>query len=410
MFALDRDDPGHKRYLAGTHRSCDPAETVARVVPLMPALGITRLSDITRLDRVGVPVFMACRPNARSLSVFQGKGLSADAARASALMEALEFWHAERVTLPLRRCSERELRLVAPVVDTTRLARTTTCTYHEDRRILWVEGRDLLSEAPCWVPYDLVHTDYTLPHTYGCGDFAMSSNGLASGNHPLEALTHALCELVERDACTSWQEGHDYTTDRLALESVDHPEAAGVIARFRAAGLLLGVWDVTSDVGLPCFVAEIIEEDPDPTRRLHAARGEGCHLDRGVALLRALTEAAQGRLTLIAGSRDDLSREAYLKARSAAVLDQIHARLSTSAAGGPTFAGVPTRSHETHAEDVRFILGRLQERGLSQVIVVDLTHPGLRVPVLRVIVPGLEPGHDQPGYRPGPRAQRRGRA
>ena len=64
-------------------------------------MGITRLADVTGLDRIGVPVFQAIRPLSRSVSVSQGKGLDPDAARASALMEAVETWHAERIDRPL---------------------------------------------------------------------------------------------------------------------------------------------------------------------------------------------------------------------------------------------------------------------------------------------------------------------
>ena len=73
-------------------------------------LGISRLADVTGLDRIGIPVVMACRPNARSLAVSQGKGLDRDAARASALMEAIELYHAERIASPLKLSSWNELR------------------------------------------------------------------------------------------------------------------------------------------------------------------------------------------------------------------------------------------------------------------------------------------------------------
>jgi ribosomal protein S12 methylthiotransferase accessory factor len=399
-------DAGAKRHRQGTHRCVSPAETVARLRPLLPALGITRLSDVTRLDHVGVPVFMACRPNARSLSVFQGKGLDPDAARASALMEALEFWHAERVSLPLRRASARELRLGEALVDTDRLARTRIGAFHEHKRILWVEGWDLLASASRWVPYDVVHTDYTLPHVHASDSFVMSSNGLASGNHPLEALSHALCELVERDATAIWHARELGSTTRLDLSTVNDPDALAVLDRFSRAGLSVGVWDVRSDLELPCFLATIVDEEPDPGRGLYAARGMGCHLDRGVALLRALTEAAQSRLTLIAGARDDTDREQYLALRHPDALARVRAELAATATRpSRRFQESPSYAHDTHAEDVALILQILAAGGLDQVVVVDLTHPGIGVPVVRAVVPGLEPNHDSPGYRPGPRAR-----
>src|SRR3954452_9878955 len=62
-------------------RAVSPAETVARVRPHMAAMGITRLADLTGLDRIGVPVFAAIRPNARSVASRQGKSLTEEAAR-----------------------------------------------------------------------------------------------------------------------------------------------------------------------------------------------------------------------------------------------------------------------------------------------------------------------------------------
>ena len=78
-----------KRYRLGTHRVRPPEETWDAVAPLFPKVGITRVADVTRLDRLDVPVYQAVRPSGRSLSVSQGKGITAAAARASAVMEAI---------------------------------------------------------------------------------------------------------------------------------------------------------------------------------------------------------------------------------------------------------------------------------------------------------------------------------
>src|SRR4051794_16365500 len=89
---LDAEQPVPKRLLSGTHRICAPSETLARTEPLLRALGITRVADITGLDTLGIPVCQAIRPNSRALSVSQGKGLSHAGARASAVMESVEMY------------------------------------------------------------------------------------------------------------------------------------------------------------------------------------------------------------------------------------------------------------------------------------------------------------------------------
>src|SRR6476620_11197984 len=91
------DTPVPKKFRRGTHRAIPPAETLARVRPQMARMGITRIGNITGLDRIGIPVAVAVRPNSRSVSVSQGKGLDLPQAMASALMEAAEGFHAEEI-------------------------------------------------------------------------------------------------------------------------------------------------------------------------------------------------------------------------------------------------------------------------------------------------------------------------
>jgi ribosomal protein S12 methylthiotransferase accessory factor len=97
----DRAYAMQKGYLAGTHRTRSPAETLAAYLPLAPQMGITRVANLTGLDQIGLPVYTAIRPNARSLATSEGKGLDDASAKASALMESIESWHAEHIRQPL---------------------------------------------------------------------------------------------------------------------------------------------------------------------------------------------------------------------------------------------------------------------------------------------------------------------
>src|SRR5687768_18616303 len=89
-----------KRDLGGTVRYRDPADTLAWIRPLLPAFGITRIANVTGLDRIGIPVWMCIRPDARCLSVSQGKGVTDELAQISAIMESIELYHAERAAEP----------------------------------------------------------------------------------------------------------------------------------------------------------------------------------------------------------------------------------------------------------------------------------------------------------------------
>ncbi|MCK7501322.1 MAG: YcaO-like family protein [Comamonadaceae bacterium] len=77
---------------------CSPEETLrAGARPRLPAAGITRVADITNLDRIGIPVFSSIRPMADrgAISVYNGKGATPTEAKVSAMMEGLERYSAE---------------------------------------------------------------------------------------------------------------------------------------------------------------------------------------------------------------------------------------------------------------------------------------------------------------------------
>jgi ribosomal protein S12 methylthiotransferase accessory factor len=396
-----------KRHLAGTHRLVPPDETVARVRPVMPQMGITRVADVTGLDTIGIPVVMVTRPNARSLSVSQGKGLTLAAARASGLMESVEHWHAEHVHLPLKLGTVNELRPTHHLAEVRGLPRLTVGAFHDDLRLLWAPGADLASGAPTWVPFEVVHTDYSLPLIATTGSFLMASNGLASGNHPLEAISHGVCELVERDATTLWALSSDAhrRSRRLDLATVGDPGCREVLDKYERAGVAAFVWETTSDIGIPAYSCTIVDNDPNPCRPIGPMGGFGCHPSRGVALLRALTEAAQSRLTVITGARDDV------RFGMGAPEDDLEAarRFLAAHAGAPAprrFDDAPDHAGETFDEDVAWAIDRLRAAGLDQVVAVDLTKPEIGIPVVRVVIPGLEPLYDVPGYVPGARARR----
>src|SRR5262249_43501429 len=142
----------------------------------------------------------------------------------------------------------------------------------------------------------------------------------------------------------------------------------------------------------------------DSLSAMPLSSGAGCHPSRGIALLRALTEAVQTRLTFISGSRDDVVRSTYEGSRDLRVLERFRARIRGAAR---SFRDGPGRDHATFEHDVAWELERLRGVGIEQVIAVDLTWPELAIPVVRVVIPGLESIGDAPGYLPGARAKAR---
>src|SRR5262245_28413269 len=155
LRTVARGDHGRKGHSLGTHRLVPPGETVERVRAVMGEMAITRIANVTGLDRIGIPVIMVCRPNARSIAVSQGKGLDLAAATASGLMESIETFHAEQIDRPLKLASLVDLVATHSVIDVAGLPRAAADRFHEHLAILWIEGRNFLSGGTVWLPYEM---------------------------------------------------------------------------------------------------------------------------------------------------------------------------------------------------------------------------------------------------------------
>lgn len=379
-----------KGHRLGTHRVRSPAATLAAYAPLMPRLGITRLANITGLDVIGLPVFLSVRPNARSLATSQGKGVDADSARASALLEAIELWHAEHIEgARLLWDSYAAIRRRAPVVDVARLVHKPARTAARTTPELWIEGWDLMASRATWVPFQLVSLNFVQPATGFGNALLCGSNGLASGNHLLEAITHGLCEVIERHSEARWVARAE--TPQLDLASVGDPVCRRVLGLLERAGVACFAWDATSEIGVPAYVACVIEPPgPGRFRVLGAYHGYGCHLDPGVALSRALTEAVQSRLTFIAGSRDDCLRARYWTSQNETVHRIQWEEMQADEAPRSELDARRSLATETFEDDVAHLLAALRAAGFTSAVAVDLTRPDVGVPVVKIVVPGLD--------------------
>jgi ribosomal protein S12 methylthiotransferase accessory factor len=133
--------------------------------------------------------------------------------------------------------------------------------------------------------------------------------------------------------------------------------------------------------------------------------GSGCHPDKGIALCRALTEAAQSRLTSIAGSRDDITTGGHRAQKLAEGLQEYEAL--ARAPLSRSFDATPHWSGASIDDDLDRVMGCLAERGMTSALVVDLSSPGFDMAFARTLVPGLESSIASPSYLPRARAQQR---
>jgi ribosomal protein S12 methylthiotransferase accessory factor len=394
-----------KHFFDGTHRTRPPAETLADYRRFLPMMGITRIANVTGLDRIGLPVCVAIRPNARSLATSQGKGETLAAARASAMMEAIESWHGERIAGPLWSESYAALATHRRVIDPRLLAIRADATWHADRPLEWIEGEDLMTGEPAWVPHETISSNF-VEMTGRRPVFLKGTNGLASGNHLLEAVLHGMFEVIERDALTLWslQPADARKARQVDLASIGDEHLQRTIHVLAEKGVAAAAWDITSDLGIPTFTCTLIDDPDSPQwRPIPAMSGHGTHLHPRIALSRALHEAIQSRVTMISGSRDDMFPRDYDDAGDRGG----HARILDEWRVPPPalpFRRGDTPVSEWFEQDIAIVLERLRARGLTSVVVVDLTVAGVDIPVVKVVIPGTEPVRTGV-YRPGPRAR-----
>jgi len=310
------------------------AESVRRVWPHLSELGITRVGRQTGLDRLGIPCWAAFRPNSLHLAGSQGKGLTDAAACISAAMEAVEGAVAEAPQGARRLATANELTTAAEDWFNPERWIPYGTAFDTTRPITWISGADLYTGVPRWLPLDIVdmdgeHSELT--------SVCKNTNGLASGNSVDEAVFHALCELVERDATTLWEFLPAETALATAIDPADFgdPIVDGLVAQVAASGLSLRLFDQTSDLGIPVVMAVLGPQDHDGfVGELEVTAGYGAHPVATRAAIRAITEAAQSRVTSIAASRDDIHSAAFNRAATAANLRLLDAAPSVSVPTG----------------------------------------------------------------------------
>lgn len=392
-----------KSYRHGTDRSIAPEETMRRIEPLFRRVGLTRLADITGLDRIGIPVVVSIRPNGWYLAVDAGKGLTLEAARVSAAMECLERYAGEEARPESFRDTYENVARAHRIAPPERLPLARESLFRANRPERWTLAWDLMAGGEAAMPACMVPLGRAFTDRADKLSFLVSSSGLASGNNFLEAVLSGLYEVVERDATSIWRVASDRMrahVPRVRMESIRHPLVLELLERFRSAGVRAVLHDCTMDTRVPVYMALLFD---DEARRVGVYRGYGAHLDPEVAMTRALTEAAQSRLVYIAGSRDDVLRYNYARSRfydgrrahewMLANDVEVDAHRHEDASG-PTFEG-----------DVATVLGRLRDVGLDQALAIDITPDFFPVSVARVFVPGLE-GYMHEHFAPGERARR----
>ncbi|MEC3980179.1 YcaO-like family protein [Amycolatopsis sp. H20-H5] len=377
-----RDD----RTLSLRSRGLAEVERIAE--GLLEPLGITRVSDVTGLDVLGVPVWHSVRPDAAPglNTVTSGKGATSRAARVSAVMEAIERWCGEPQGRPSVTASYAELSADRLALDPRRLILKRSHEWTPDTQLTWWPTTELNRDLEVWVPALAIFT----PFPPEANLLRSNTIGLAAGNDLDEAVLHALYEVVEHD-CTSFAEllsiGH-----RVRLDTLPE-QARELIAMFERASVTVTVHAYTNGIGIPTFSA--LTEDTHAQDAMLFNGGAGCHLDPEIAVTRAITEAAQSRLAVIGGAREDMDAQDY---RRHASYDTVKDAIRRWSDAQPWCAFDDIRSATTGSVggDLELVLKALARDGLDLALATELSPPDFPFSVAQVVVPGTEFAHLDP--------------
>jgi ribosomal protein S12 methylthiotransferase accessory factor YcaO len=396
--------PKEMKYSAsGVERSVKPNATIRRAQAVLDIIGVTKVADVTDLDRVGIPNFMTVRPHdvGPGISYYNGKGTTRAAAHAGALMEAIERHAGERYDGRVIASSYHNLKSEHPCIDPLEIHVPMVRKYSEHLMLEWVVGYDLMTRQPTLAPLNCVVSPYS-PDS-GMALFYSSTNGLASGNSRVDAICHALCEVIERDATALAMARADIkpaVASLLADMGFGKSSPAGaeeaplislrglprtataLVRKLQRAGLDVELLDLTSATGIATIACTITDTQSVPDV-INAFSGCGTHPDARIALTRALTEAAQSRLSCIQGGRENLPD--YAPARGARPVKVRHRSRRTI-----SFDEIASCQHPSVNDDVEFMVERMRQSGFEQVVVVDVTSKEVGIPVVRVIVPRSE--------------------
>ncbi|MCX7816677.1 MAG: YcaO-like family protein [Syntrophales bacterium] len=372
--------PCPKAYLRETHRAKTPEETLAFVDTIKDTLAMIDMKNITDLDRIGIPVFSCFRIRRDNSTTFHtGKGTTNVQAQVSLTMEAVERFSSEYDPSKegrLIKGSWKELKKKFNILHPTELILSQFADYDENHEISWVEGFDLINSENILVPACAVFHPFENSETFL---LSTHTNGIASGNTMEEAILHGVFEVIERDAISIVKFSRNKREQVIIGDEQENEFLQNLHKHFHKAQLELTLYNYTSDLGIPVLAARIedqIYSDLMPTE------GYGAHLDPKVAAARAILEAASSRALLIQrygleNLRETpipyLEPEMYLENEEFITLSEMNSGYSLDI-----------------KEDIETVLDGIKSAGFTKAIVVDLTSPEIGIPVVRVIIPGME--------------------
>lgn len=379
-------------YFEGTQRVISPEKTIENGESKLKVAGITRVTEITHLDRIKIPVFSAIRPTAQDggVSVYAGKGISTNQAKASAMMEGFERYSAEKQEndeTVLATAEELDGEYISP--QSLNLPKGV-----EIGELEWSICYDLVDQKEYYVPSNGIYHPYKSNNL-----FKSNTNGLASGNTLNEAILHGIFEVIERDAWSIFElTKKNYR--QVDVKTIDSNLINDILKKFEDENINIKLMDLTADINVPTIAAssdDVQLKDPGLL-----TLGVGTHLNPEIAILRALTEVAQSRATQIQGAREDTVRADFIRKAGYERMKKINEHYFKEDDEKISYLDISNNGKDSIEENIEITVNELKNNGIEHVLYHDLTRPELGINVVRVIIPTMELysiDNTRPGYR-----------
>ena len=299
-------------------------------------------------------------------------------------MEAIELDLAERAPPTTERITTYSA-LLAAGLQADPLTESVAGYFSHDYRVRWIPARNLFTQEEVWIPSSAAYfCEPALCRT--------STNGLASGNDEEEALLFALYEVIERDAVArafANQASPFESCDAIDLHTLSWRPAADIVSQLEGSTTRLHLAELHSGLAVPTYWAVLSNSDP-LAQVTRFCGGFGTHLDHQTAILRAIGEAVQSRLTVIHGSRDDIvEKKAYASELGRDAATEADA-LADAFRNLPVVPDPGERCYQgTLSEALRELLTLLQASGHRRMYVVSLPNPCPQIATVKVIAPTL---------------------
>jgi ribosomal protein S12 methylthiotransferase accessory factor len=348
-------------------------------------IGVTRTPNVTGLDYLGIPVWLAIRPSAKQYAVSAGKGLTDEQAQVSALMESIEVWHAENVCPPTLLTSYNKAKNAQAMLNPKLFANSDyDLAPLLDLNIAWQTAYGLNSNVhnpdKLLIPRAAVSLNSVDERTIAAAIINPTGNGLASGNTKAEALCYSLLEIIERHNCAQLKYKQPQTIKQIDLATISDTSLQQLIQQITRKGFALQVFNCSEEIAVPSFLC--ILSDKQKNQGIHSYTGRAAHFDKNIALKKAIVEAAQIRLTYIAGARDDIYPSYY--AEEQAVSEQSYQTEDFQCLATLDYFGIDFE------KNLQLLLQLLKQAGFAQAFYFDHFKQEIGIPVVHSFVPGAE--------------------